>query len=170
MIAHTAHVPSAAEEAAHSRKAQFIGAIGNLSVQYNLSCLGIAVACMRSYRGIPVPDGATDMVGDYPEPSWAAHALLGTVFAGAVAGMISMGYIGDHIGRRKGMVLTLSFVVVAALASALLTWGSSDSVYGVLALCRFVLGFGVGGIYPMAAATAAEGSGHEEDTSGNQSR
>lgn len=152
-----------AAAAARSRRAFFISAVGNLSVQYNLSCLGIAVAFMTSHRDSVVTH-EVEVTADFPEPHWATTALFGTVFAGAMLGMIAMGWVGDQLGRRAGMIATLAFVVAGALGSALLTWGSPDTIYGVLAVCRFVLGFGVGGIYPMAAATAHEGDdGPEKD-------
>ena len=80
------------------------------------------------------------LTADYPEPVWAHNALMGTVFAGAIVGMITMGYVGDRIGRRRGMIATQALVVVGALASALLTWGSPSDIYAILAACRFILG------------------------------
>ena len=124
----------------------FVPSAGNFAIQWNFSTLSIAVAIM------------TASSGGYSEPSWAKYALLGTVFAGAMAGMIGMGALGDALGRRLGMATTLSFVVLGALGSALLPWGDGDELFGVLAACRFVLGVGVGGIYPMAAASAHEGA------------
>jgi PHS family inorganic phosphate transporter-like MFS transporter len=124
----------------------FVPSAGNFAIQWNFSSLSIAVAIM------------TASSGGYTEPSWAKYALLGTVFAGAMAGMIGMGALGDALGRRLGMATTLSLVVAGALGSALLPWGDGDELFGVLAACRFVLGAGVGGIYPMAAASAHEGA------------
>lgn len=60
--------------------------------------------------------------------------------------MITMGYLGDRIGRRRGMVATQALVVVGALSSALLTWGPPKDVYAILAACRFVLGVRKGSI------------------------
>ena len=101
-----------------------------------------------------------------PLQLWAKNTLLGAVFAGAMVGMVVMGSVGDVLGRRAGMLLTLSFVVVGALASALFSWGDATTVYTVITVARFFLGVGVGGIYPMAAATAAEaqrGAGDDDD-------
>lgn len=125
----------------------------------NLSCLAIAVECLTAPALLP--NAPPSLV----EPAWAKHALLGVAFAGAMAGMVAMGYIGDRIGRRRGMIMTLAFVVSGALGAALLTWGDADTFFGMLCAWRLVLGFGVGGIYPMAAATAQEsdGPGDTED-------
>ena len=121
----------------------FVPSAGNFAIQWNFAVLSIVVAIM------------TARSGGYTEPHWAKYTLLGTVFAGAMVGMISMGALGDALGRRLGMATTLSLVVAGALGSALLPWGDGDELFGVLAACRFVLGVGVGGIYPMSAAIAA---------------
>lgn len=126
---------------------KFISSVGNLSVQYNLQALSVAIA----------------VFGSSTEPGWAKNALSGVVFAGAFAGMISMGYLGDLMGRRIGMLTTLAFVVVGACACGLGAWGDTTALYSELAAYRFILGFGVGGIYPMAAATAAENKGDEPE-------
>ena len=143
-------IRSRESKATESNHSFFIGAIGNLSVQYNLSCLSIAVTFLTTPSAF----------GEDPamrEPLWSKNALLGTAFAGAMAGMVVMGWVGDRVGRRLGMIITLAFVVVGALGSALLTRGSPDDFFFVLCVCRLILGWGVGGIYPMAAATAHEG-------------
>ena len=137
-----------------SAKAGFIGAVSNMSVQYNMQAASVAIAFMKSA---------------YPEPGWVKLTLLGAVFAGALVGMTVMGYLGDLIGRRRAMLLTLALVVGGALASAALSWGSLDGLYAVICIARFIIGMGVGGIYPLAAATTAEsksessGSKEEDD-------
>lgn len=83
-------------------------------------------------------------------------------YAGAIAGMCIMGYLGDMIGRRLAMVLTLFLVAFGALSSAVLSWGSALSVTVILGVFRFILGTGSGGVYPLSAVTAAEGSASEK--------
>eukprot|EP00035_Acanthoeca_spectabilis_P023853 m.451240 g.451240 ORF g.451240 m.451240 type:complete len:448 (-) comp20118_c0_seq1:6-1349(-) len=119
-----------------------IGAVNNLSIQYNFAAASVAIQIMSD--------------GGYPEPTWAKMALLGTVFAGAVCGMVFLGMIGDLIGRRAGMLLTLGLTVTGSLGAAVLPWGTDSSIYSVLSACRFVLGVGVGGMYPLSAAKVAE--------------
>ena len=67
-----------------------------------------------------------------------------------------MGYAGDYIGRHEAMCLTLAIATVGVLGSGLLSVGTSDSIYAVISLFRFLLGMGVGGIYPLSATKAAE--------------
>jgi MFS family permease len=150
------------ERAASDRFKAFGPALGNFSIQYNLSCAGIAVAIMKSCSDNV--GGDCKGGGDFPEPTWAKYVLMGTVFAGAVVGMLTMGYLGDALGRRKALALTLSLTVLGSLGSAILPWGSAEVVYGIIAACRFVLGVGVGGIYPLSATSCAESSkddGHQ---------
>eukprot|EP01059_Diplonema_ambulator_P006894 TRINITY_DN1646_c0_g1_i1.p1 TRINITY_DN1646_c0_g1~~TRINITY_DN1646_c0_g1_i1.p1 ORF type:complete len:485 (+),score=149.01 TRINITY_DN1646_c0_g1_i1:75-1529(+) len=140
-----------------------IGKVSNYSVQYNLVAASIAVVYLTSDDDTVLSSSDADS-GDYPEPNWAKMTLLGAVFAGAVIGMLTMGYLGDLLGRRKAMLITLSFVVLGALGSALFPWGSADAIYGVLIGMRLLVGIGVGGIYPLSAVSSAEAKHHEDDS------
>ena len=60
-----------------------------------------------------------------------------------------MGYLGDLIGRNKAMTLTLSLASLSALGSALVPTGNATMVYVIIILFRFVLGIGLGGVYPL---------------------
>lgn len=160
--------PPAAAAAPTAKKSNFIGAVSNLSIQYALSSMSIAVAFMTSDEGRVVPDADKNVHhyhADYPEPSWAKYMLLGMVFAGTIAGMCLMGYLGDLIGRKRAMVVTLGITSVSALASAVVPWGSASTIYALLATFRFTLGVGVGGIYPLSAVQSAEDSSGDEHSS-----
>ncbi|TDH73678.1 hypothetical protein CCR75_003216 [Bremia lactucae] len=118
-----------------------VSAVANLSTAYNLAVINYALMMLeRSY-----PDSSPEL-----RSTVDACSLLG-----AVAGQLTFGYVGAVLGRRQGMILTLLLSILGAASSALLPWGS-DSVYYVLAACRFVLGVGVGGVYPLSAASALE--------------
>eukprot|EP00038_Savillea_parva_P012521 m.205201 g.205201 ORF g.205201 m.205201 type:complete len:445 (-) comp22856_c0_seq1:84-1418(-) len=119
-----------------------IGAINNLSIQINFSAATVAVQIMTE--------------GGYVEPKWAKIALLGTVFAGAVCGMVLIGAIGDAISRRAGMLLTLGLTAIGSIGAALGPWGEIETLWGILCGFRFILGMGVGGMYPLSAAKVAE--------------
>ena len=139
--------------------AGFVGAAGNLSIQYNLSVLGLALA----FAGSHATSTAKGLSPDLPQPVWAKYSLLGIVFVGTMLGMVLLGFVGDVLGRRTGMLASLGLVVGGALASALLSWGAPDAAYGVIVVCRLVIGAGVGGIYPNAAAISAESAAEGED-------
>ena len=73
-------------------------------------------------------------------------------FTGSIVGQIIFGYIGDSFGRRAGLVTTISLTIlgvsIGAAIPALTKW--------TMALSRFVLGLGIGGVYPLSATCAAE--------------
>jgi len=106
---------------------------------------------MKSNDDVPVgPE-----LADYPEPHWVHTVMKSSVFIGSIVGMLVMGRLGDKIGIKKALILTNSLVVVTALASGLLVWGPPNVLYALLVLWRFLLGVGVGGNYPLAAAKAS---------------
>jgi MFS family permease len=154
-----------------AKGSSWVPAMGNFSVQFNLQVASAAITLLQTYRDAAVKKGS-GVHADFAEPAWASSVLKGIVFAGAFVGMIGMGFLGDLLGRRMGMMATLALVVVGALGSAVAPWleapGSSDpeAVYAWLTAFRFVLGAGVGGIYPMAAAMAAEAKAAVEDENG----
>eukprot|EP00300_Choanocystis_sp_HF-7_P042361 c9116_g1_i1.p1 GENE.c9116_g1_i1~~c9116_g1_i1.p1 ORF type:complete len:425 (-),score=90.26 c9116_g1_i1:47-1321(-) len=120
---------------------KFVPALANFHVQYNFQSIAIAIIVMKTV---------------YPEPTWEGSVLSSVVFAGAITGQIIFGYIGDVMGRNRAMVLTNFMTVIGALGSALFGWGSGKVIYITIIVCRFFLGVGVGGVYPLSAARAAE--------------
>ena len=78
-----------------------------------------------------------------------------------------MGYLGDVLDRNKAMILTLSVASLAAMCSAVLPQGSPTSVYIIIIVCRFILGAGVGGVYPLSAAKAVEDGNKEKPSATN---
>ena len=103
---------------------------------------------------------------------WVHGTATATVFLGAIAGQLSMGYAGDVLGRTKAMTLTLSIATVSALLSAIVPTGSPEAVYSLVIACRFFLGIGLGGVYPLSATKAAEdggdGHGHANSTAASK--
>eukprot|EP01061_Rhynchopus_euleeides_P010623 TRINITY_DN2010_c3_g6_i1.p2 TRINITY_DN2010_c3_g6~~TRINITY_DN2010_c3_g6_i1.p2 ORF type:complete len:528 (+),score=207.23 TRINITY_DN2010_c3_g6_i1:70-1584(+) len=150
------------------KKTTLVGQIGNFSVQYNLSVASMAVKLMTSFDDTDI-DGSSlapeyiNATGDFHEADWAKYNLLGAVFLGAVIGMLGMGYLGDLLGRRLAMLFTLALVVFGALGCALLAWGSDDAIFAVICVCRLLVGVGVGGIYPLSAASSAEAKSDDDN-------
>jgi PHS family inorganic phosphate transporter-like MFS transporter len=62
-----------------------------------------------------------------------------------------MGYLGDVLGRSRALTLTLALASVAALFSAIAPTGSPTAVYITIIVFRFILGVGLGGVYPLSA-------------------
>ena len=68
------------------------------------------------------------------------------------------------IGRKKVFIATCAMVIIGAIMSALVMDTESWGIYSQLALWRFVLGFGVGGEYPLSASITSESSSSQERT------
>ena len=69
--------------------------------------------------------------------------LFLTSGVGAIVGAFAWGYLADRIGRRKVFIATVLTFSLATGALALVPEGS----WFLLGLLRFVVGFGVGGLY-----------------------
>lgn len=83
------------------------------------------------------------------------------VVVGVISGMLVLGVASGHLGRRTGSLLTASFMTVGATGLLLGTIFLSDhpiALFRTLTLCVVILGFGVGGEYPLSAASASEKS------------
>lgn len=66
--------------------------------------------------------------------------LTSSVFIGAMLGTLILGPLGDSIGRKIIFLLTAAIIAVFGFATA----AASD--FSTLLLCRFMVGFGVGGL------------------------
>ncbi len=75
---------------------------------------------------------------------------------GAFLGALIYGRIADKLGRKKIYGLEATIMAVAALASAF----SPGVIF--LIVCRFVLGLGVGGDYPISAVIMSEYSNRKD--------
>jgi len=128
------------------------------SAQYSFGSMAIAIVVMSTkyctsttelcLRGIQAP--------------WVAGTANAAVFMGAVVGQLSMGYIGDIIGRSNAFMLTMSIATIGNICTAIIPSGSANTVYALITLFRFFLGVGVGGVYPLSATKAAEDDGNAD--------
>ena len=129
--------------------------LANFGVQYNFTNLPIAL--MFLWSG-----------GRFDDDKWGGSidsVLKSAVFVGAILGMVSMGYVGDVVGRNNGFAITSLIMVIFSVASAFAPYGPGfsatmghDNAMVLLAVTRFGLGFGIGGCYPLSAAKSSEGS------------
>ena len=98
----------------------------------------------------------------YPQSTGQASAVSTAALVGAVMGQLVFGALADRLGRRVIFMVTLVLVVFGALGSttsgAQSALGASFGVYEQLAVWRFILGFGVGGEYPLSATITSEGA------------
>lgn len=136
-----------------------IAMLSNICIQYNFQVIAIALKFMDNSK-----NDKHSVMPAYPRTSDQESMLNASVFAGAVIGQCIMGYAGDLWGRRRAMLLTNSFTFFGSLGSALFPWGEPETVYTVMAVCRFILGVGVGGKYPLAATMRSEGAEGDKKT------
>lgn len=135
-----------------STLSSLITKIGNFGVQYNYQAISIVLIIMSK-------EVCTDNLEDCKngdQAAWVHSSATAVVFAGSIVGQLTMGYAGDVLGRSNAMGLTVFIAMLAALFSALIPMGSAEQIYSTIIACRFFLGIGLGGVYPLAATKAAE--------------
>ncbi|KAG2223467.1 hypothetical protein INT45_001215, partial [Circinella minor] len=92
-------------------------------------------------------------------PSGIQGPFKGMVSFGQLCGQLTFGFLGDAFGRKAIYGLELLVIIIATINCAT----SASTIEGVgaigfLGFWRFVLGFGIGGDYPMSSTVAAEWS------------
>ncbi|GAA5504365.1 putative niacin/nicotinamide transporter NaiP [Deinococcus xinjiangensis] len=85
-----------------------------------------------------------------PKGSPEATGLLTATFLGMLVGAWLWGAVADRWGRRKVFLTTVTLGIIFGIAGAF-----APSV-AVLALCRFLTGFAIGGTLPVDYAMMAE--------------
>jgi len=132
--------------AAFSGQVFLIGA-GFLADAYDLFVIDMVMSIMHRLH----PDGMT---------SWDKSLVASATLCGAIVGQLSFGVLGDFFGRKWTFLVSCVLIIFGAVLSGCCVWTTGGfSIFHQLALCRFVLGVGVGGEYPLAASIAAEGAG-----------
>jgi MFS family permease len=128
-----------ASEAALRRRALLVSGIGFFTDAYDLFVIGIVSTLLKTEWHL----GSSQL-------AMLNAVMLGAAFLGALV----FGRIADHFGRTRVYWMSAALMVVAAIGSAL------APTLVVLIAFRFVLGFGVGGDYPVSAVLMSEYSGH----------
>jgi MFS transporter, PHS family, inorganic phosphate transporter len=121
------------------RRALLVSGVGFFTDAYDLFVIGIVSTLLKTQWHLDA----------------GQLALLNAVMlAAACLGALVFGRIADVIGRTRVYWISAALMVVAAVGSAL-----APSL-AVLIGFRFLLGFGVGGDYPVSAVLMSEYSGH----------
>ena len=92
------------------------------------------------------------LAGDYTKPlgqEWFAW-FTASLMLGAAIGGIALGNLGDRIGRTKSMGISILFYSIFALMGA---WAQNQQQMLIL---RFLVGLGVGGMWPNGMALVSE--------------
>ncbi|MCY0881767.1 MAG: MFS transporter [Firmicutes bacterium] len=116
-------------------RAVLISGMGFFTDSYDLFIIGVALILIK---------------GEW-HPSATMIGLVGsTSLIAAFMGAFVFGRLADVLGRKKIYGLEAAIMVVGAVASAF----SSNILW--LLIFRFILGFGIGGDYPMSAVLMSE--------------
>src|SRR5512135_771604 len=129
---------AALDEASLSKfhlRAVLVSGMGFFTDAYDLFVIGIA---------------STLIAKDWHLSSGRLALLNSTMLLAAFLGAMVFGRIADLAGRKRVYWLVAVIMVVAALGSAL------SPSFWVLIAFRFLLGFGVGGDYPVSAVLMSE--------------
>src|SRR5580693_7245611 len=121
------------------KRALLVSGMGFFTDAYDLFVIGIVSTLLKSQWHL-----------DTSRLALLNAVMLGAAFLGALV----FGRLADKIGRTRVYWMSAALMVIAAIGSAL-----SPSLT-VLVAFRFVLGFGVGGDYPVSAVLMSEYADH----------
>ena len=116
-------------------RAVLASGVGFFTDAYDLFVIGIASALITK---------------DWHLSSAHLAVLNSTMLAAAFAGALVFGRYADMVGRKRVYWLVAAIMIVGAIGSAL------SGSFWVLIGFRFLLGFGVGGDYPVSAVMVSE--------------
>jgi uncharacterized membrane protein len=132
---------STASQPWYSNPLQVTAMISNFSTSYNVVNISLVLPILEQLESNTTE---TD-----------AAAVASSLLAGMIFGQIVGGALGDSwLGRLGALRLVMVLQIVASLGSACV-WDGYD-LYLQLAIWRFILGVGAGGVYPLAAILSAE--------------
>ena len=117
------------------RRPVLVSGMGFFTDAYDLFVIGVASALVRQ---------------DWHLSSAGLALLNATMLGAAVLGALIFGRLADALGRKRVYWLVAAIMAVAALGSAI------APSFWVLVGCRFLLGLGVGGDYPVSAVLMTE--------------
>eukprot|EP00392_Amoebophrya_sp_AT5.2_P000394 g395.t1 len=144
---------ASSSSASGSSRDKYSSKVSNFAIQYNLGCATLAIAIMQT-RGDVIVDPAVT-APDFPVLTKTEKTLaLAMIFLGNIVGMLVMGYLGDLLGVARALCVTTAVSIAGQVGVAFLTHGAW--IYEIFIFFRFVLGIGVGGLYPLSAKQAAQ--------------
>ena len=122
----------------------FLAGAGFLADGYDLFMINLVLRMLRD---------------EYPQHTFQ-HKFEGIVassaLCGSILGQLVSGVLADIIGRKVIFVTTALLITIGSLGSATCIDTPSFNIYLQIAIFRFILGFGVGGEYPLAATITSE--------------
>ncbi|KAK9846381.1 hypothetical protein WJX81_002681 [Elliptochloris bilobata] len=138
----------ALEKGSACRHAILVAGVGFYTDAYDLFVIGL-VKPMIGVLYYPELNGKLGKSDDL----W----VTGVALVGTLVGQVFFGVCGDYLGRKRIYLVTLVIMIVATIGQALAAspirgWGMLTEI----CIWRFILGFGIGGDYPLSASIASE--------------
>ncbi|EKX43011.1 hypothetical protein GUITHDRAFT_158082 [Guillardia theta CCMP2712] len=118
---------------------------------YDLFVIGLLTKLIGR---IYYPDALQYAPSDLPNRS--NYALASVALIGTLVGQLTFGHLADLFGRKPVHIVTMVIISIAALCSGMSFGTTGDAVVGTLCMWRFLLGLGIGGIYPLSATVMSE--------------
>jgi len=113
-----------------------------------------------------VPNTDICVNGEYPDnllcTERVTHSVSYAEFAGIMAGMLVIGAVADVIGRKRAGILTGCFMLVGITGMTFIHLNDIHAQFASWSSFFAILGFGVGGEYPLTASSAAEHHGEQK--------
>jgi PHS family inorganic phosphate transporter-like MFS transporter len=133
---------------------QITAMISNFSTSYNVVNISLVIPILKE-----IHPGSSDK---------DTAAVASSLLAGMIVGQLIGGALGDsRLGRLGALRLVMTLQIVASLICAMSSPNhAAGDIFLWLALWRFLLGIGCGGVYPLAAVLSAEegkGDGGEDN-------
>lgn len=137
--------------------------LSNFSVQYSFTSMSIAFIVMS----VTVCTRSRESCKDGIQDDWVIGTSNAASLIGAIVGQLTMGGLGDLLGRSTAYLITMLLATFGTFMSAVAPPSSGDpsTIYGIIVTFRFFMGIGLGGVFPLAATKSAEDGGSSDGKS-----
>mmetsp|Transcript_38950 Transcript_38950/g.50355 ORF Transcript_38950/g.50355 Transcript_38950/m.50355 type:complete len:450 (+) Transcript_38950:113-1462(+) len=122
-----------------------LAALSNLAISFNVVNISLVLQILAEV---------------YNESAFEEDSTSSALIAGMVIGQLVLGFLGDWLGRRRALLVTILLAIVGAIGSAFIAFKPDIFIY--IICFRFILGIGAGGVYPLCATYAKESSPTKE--------
>ncbi len=130
-------------------KVWFTAGMGFFTDAYDLFIIGIVLILLEGNFGTSFRVSAGN-------PYFGAGLLASSAIIAAVFGQLTFGRLADLLGRKRVYGIEAAILAIGAILSAFAT------SYTELLIFRFILGFGIGGDYPVSATIMSEYSNKKD--------
>ncbi|PVX61177.1 MFS transporter [Paraburkholderia unamae] len=118
--------------------------------QWRVLALCVLIALLDGFDTQAIAFTGPAILAAFKLPAGALAPILTAGIIGMTVGAMTLGLVGDRIGRRPAIMIGLAIFGCATLATA---WATDPQLILVL---RFIAGLGMGGCTPVLLALAAE--------------